>query len=162
MPKLHLILFIFLCGLLNLSAQDTFFRTVSVEDGLSNNYVRKIYRDSRGFIWIGTLNGLDRFDGVFFKSYITVREQKGTVHDLLETSTDGLWVATDQGLWFLNYDDEQFYPVELGANYRIQYLTKSEDGLLLAGTNQGLFFVSDNKVISHLLMNETLQSAEIT
>ena len=158
-PKNFIILLSLFCGLQHLSAQDVFFRTVSVEDGLSNNYVRKIYKDKRGFIWLGTLNGLDRFDGLSFKSYISSFEQTGTVYDLLEITQDGLFVATDNGLWFLNYDDEQLYPIELPTICRVQCLAKGEDGLLLAGTNQGLFVVSGQKVRSHILPDERVQSA---
>jgi ligand-binding sensor domain-containing protein len=40
------------------------FSRLSVENGLSNNLVNAIYKDSFGFIWFGTLEGLDRYDGV--------------------------------------------------------------------------------------------------
>ena len=159
MNKKLSIFLLFWCGLFNLSAQDVFFRTVSVEDGLSNNYIRKIYRDSRGFIWLGTLNGLDRYDGLSFKSYIAAHEQKGTVYDLLETTDAFLWVGTDQGLWKLDYDDEQLYPIDLGINCKVQCLTAGAEGMLLAGTNRGLFVISDQKVLSHILLEETRQGS---
>jgi ligand-binding sensor domain-containing protein/AraC-like DNA-binding protein len=138
-----------------LSAQEIFFRTVSVEDGLSNNFIRKIYRDSRGFIWLGTLNGLDRFNGLSFKPYIAADGQKGNVYDLLETSPDFLWVATDQGLWALNYDDEKLYPFELGTDCKVQCLAKGAGDRLLVGTTQGLFVISGQKVQLHILPGET-------
>ena len=158
--KKMLIHIFFLCGLFNVSAQDAFFRTVSVEDGLSNNFVRKIYRDSRGFIWLCTLNGLDRFDGLSFKSYIAVREQKGNINDILETSDDFLWIATDQGLWKLNYDDEQFYPFEPdGIDCKVHRLARGNGDMLLAGTNTGLFVITGGKIWSHLLLDKTSGSA---
>ena len=46
---------------------------LTTADGLANNSVRYIYQDSKGFIWMATLNGLNRYDG---NSLITFRPQK--------------------------------------------------------------------------------------
>jgi ligand-binding sensor domain-containing protein/AraC-like DNA-binding protein len=140
-----------------LPAQDAFFRTVSVEDGLSNNFIRKIYKNNRGYIWLGTLNGLDRFDGLSFKSYINNQYQMGNVYDLLETSPDFLWVATDHGLWQLNYDDEQLYQVDLADDVKVFCLKKGSGNQLLAGTSQGLFILSE-KTSRHILPDESRSS----
>ena len=40
------------------------FRTITISDGLSNNIINTIYKDKRGFIWLGTQTGLDRFDHI--------------------------------------------------------------------------------------------------
>lgn len=133
---------LFLCHLSVFPAQDAFFRTVTVENGLSNNFIRKIYKDNRGYIWLGTLNGLDRFDGLSFKSYINSQHPLGNVYDLLETSPDFLWVATDHGLWQLNYDDEQLYQNNLVGDVRVLCLAKGFDDQILVGTSQGLFVLS--------------------
>ena len=45
------------------------FRTITISDGLSNNIINTIYKDKRGFIWLGTQTGLDRFDGINVKSF---------------------------------------------------------------------------------------------
>ena len=46
------------------------FRTITISDGLSNNIINTIYKDKRGFIWLGTQTGLDRFDGINMKSFL--------------------------------------------------------------------------------------------
>mgnify|MGYP002224866024 FL=1 len=43
-------------------------------DGVANNSIRYIYQDSKGFIWMGTLNGLSRYDG---NSFVTYRPEGG-------------------------------------------------------------------------------------
>src|SRR5689334_390812 len=50
-------------------SEDNFIRYTS-KDGLSDNYVSAIEQDSLGFLWIGTENGLNRFDGYTFKNYL--------------------------------------------------------------------------------------------
>lgn len=68
-------------------------------NGLANNSVRCIYQDSKGFIWMGTQNGLSRYDG---NSFITFRPQKDTllslvdhrVKNLVEDKNGFLWITT--------------------------------------------------------------------
>lgn len=74
-------------------------RTYSVADGLANNTVNKIVRDSRGFLWFCTADGISRFDGYEFKNFGT---NQGLPHpfvnDLIETRSGEYWVATNGGL----------------------------------------------------------------
>jgi Two component regulator propeller. len=48
---------------------DYYFRNMAVEDGLSQNMVYSIMQDKTGFIWFGTLDGLNRYDGLRFKIF---------------------------------------------------------------------------------------------
>ncbi|MDD2524831.1 MAG: two-component regulator propeller domain-containing protein, partial [Bacteroidales bacterium] len=62
--------FFFCCFcLLSLTGRGEVFRGVTIADGLSSLLVNSLYKDSNGFIWIGTDLSLDRFDGVAFKQY---------------------------------------------------------------------------------------------
>src|SRR3989304_2517520 len=45
------------------------FRHVTIEDGLSDNHVNSIYQDKYGYTWIGTNNGLNKYNGLDFKQY---------------------------------------------------------------------------------------------
>lgn len=45
------------------------FKQLSTTEGLSNNSVRSIYRDNRGFLWVGTESGLNKYDGYSFQQY---------------------------------------------------------------------------------------------
>ena len=62
----------FLLLLLPMSIQavipDIKFRRLNTRDGLSNSQVNYVYRDSRGFVWMGTAYGLNRYDGYRFKA----------------------------------------------------------------------------------------------
>ena len=68
--KLAFPLILLLLAYLPLAGQTPYvFRHLKVENGLSNNNVKTILKDSEGFLWIGTANGLNRYDGYSFKVY---------------------------------------------------------------------------------------------
>lgn len=68
-------------------------------DGLAHNQINKIVRDSRGFLWFCTADGLSRFDGYSFTNYGTSAGlPHPAVNDLLETRSGEYWVATGGGL----------------------------------------------------------------
>src|SRR5262249_61389432 len=68
-------------------------------DGLASNVINRIVRDSRGFLWFCTSNGLSRFDGYTFINYGTDQGlPHSEVSDFLETREGEFWVATDGGL----------------------------------------------------------------
>src|SRR5580692_6082777 len=68
-------------------------------DGLPSNRINKIVRDSRGYLWFCTQEGLSRFDGYSFTNY---GPQQGLpprgINDLLEMRTGEYWLATNIGL----------------------------------------------------------------
>ena len=66
------------------------FRHLKVENGLSNNNVRTILKDSEGFLWIGTDNGLNRYDGYNFKVYLAKANQAHSLaaNDIWELQED--------------------------------------------------------------------------
>src|SRR6186713_817585 len=73
----------------------------SLEEGLSQQGVLSITQDADGFMWFGTEDGLNRFDGYEFRQ---LRHDRGDPHSLasgwvssLVASDDGLWIATDGG-----------------------------------------------------------------
>src|SRR5262245_66115174 len=68
-------------------------------DGLANNHINRIVRDSRGFLWFCTSDGLSRFDGYTFTNYGTAQGlPHREVSDFLETRGGEFWVATGAGL----------------------------------------------------------------
>ncbi|HEX2627670.1 MAG TPA: two-component regulator propeller domain-containing protein, partial [Chitinophagaceae bacterium] len=80
-------------------------RTITVENGLSDKRVTCFYKDSKGFMWIGTRNGLNRYDGHSFRVF---RPTDGNsisnevINDIAEDRNGRIWVATMEGL---NYYD---------------------------------------------------------
>ena len=92
--------------------QSFYFRHYQVEDGLANNTVFSIFRDARGFMWFGTKEGLNRFDGGTFKAFNmtqdNLREAKEFVYSIEEGIHQTLWVGTRKGLYEFNEQKETF------------------------------------------------------
>ncbi|HVS81816.1 MAG TPA: two-component regulator propeller domain-containing protein [Pyrinomonadaceae bacterium] len=84
-------------------AQHLPLKAYTVADGLPNNVVNKIVRDSRGFLWFCTQEGLSRFDGYSFTNYgVDQGLPHPTVNDFLETRNGELWIGTNAGLALFN------------------------------------------------------------
>lgn len=78
------------------------FTDIGLEDGLSHSRIYALLQDSRGFMWIGTSNGLNRYDGRKFRYYKNDPSDGNTLPDnyvtsLLEDSDGLIWIGTDGG-----------------------------------------------------------------
>jgi len=79
------------------------FAVIGLENGLSHGTVSCILQDKLGFIWIGTNNGLNKYDGYEFKIYTENHENSESItgnmiHCLYESKDGMLWIGTDKGL----------------------------------------------------------------
>ncbi|WP_205589843.1 hybrid sensor histidine kinase/response regulator transcription factor [Mucilaginibacter celer] len=106
-----LLLFMASCGICN--AQPYYFRHYQVEQGLSHNTVYCVLQDKRGFLWLGTKDGLNCFDGYSFKIFRhnardTSSIANNMVHTLNIDKQGTLWVGTDEGLDRYNELTETF------------------------------------------------------
>ena len=77
------------------------------KDGLSDNTISTIVKDVRGFLWIGTGEGLNRFDGTHFTTYLSDPNSFSTlsgnnIYDILQYQPGQLLIATNNGLSILN------------------------------------------------------------
>ncbi len=89
------------------------FDHISVEDGLSQSEVRTIYKDRQGFMWFGTVDGLNKYDGYNFKHYKhdpfdTASLSHNEVVTVLEDRQGNLWAGTAHGLNQLNRQTGRF------------------------------------------------------
>src|ERR1044072_10015361 len=85
-----------------------YFNRITTDNGLSHNKVNCILQDKRGFIWIGTEDGLNRYDGQYFtlfrnKPNDTTTISGNIITDLLEDENGVLWITTSDG-GFTKYD----------------------------------------------------------
>jgi ligand-binding sensor domain-containing protein/signal transduction histidine kinase len=129
-------------------------------DGLANNLVHRIVRDSRGFLWFCTFEGLSRFDGYNFTTYGTEQGLPSpVVNDLLETRDGQYWVATAAGLCRFNPRGRArphaqgtgqesataqpmftvYFPGEDRSSRNVIKLLETSAGVIWCGTLRGLF-----------------------
>jgi len=100
------LIFIFLITLCVGWSQEYKFQHITTVDGISHNEVRRIIKDSQGFLWFGTQNGLNRYDGYRFKVFKNVpNDSSNIIGDKiysLAVPKDKLWVGTTTGLSIIN------------------------------------------------------------
>jgi len=81
------------------NAEQLPLRVYTTADGLPHNVVNKIIRDSRGFLWFCTNDGMSRFDGYEFVNFgVKQGLPHSVVNDLLETREGEYWIATNGGV----------------------------------------------------------------
>ncbi len=83
--------------------ENLYFSNLNLKDGLSQISVLKIFQDTKGFIWFGTRNGLNRYDGSEFVIYKhdpkdTVSLSDNHIQALAEDRDRNLWIGTARGL----------------------------------------------------------------
>ena len=91
-------IWVVLASFLTCPASNYFFRTVNVKDGLADNFVRDVVRDSHGYIWLSTLNGVSRYDGYRFCNYAPL-DFGGNTNDVIfvrETADSTIWTVSSQ------------------------------------------------------------------
>lgn len=137
--------------------QSPVFRSVTVSEGLSHNTINAIYKDTRGFVWLGTQMGLDRFDGVNVTTYPQFSGR--TVFSIAETDSVNLWVGTDIGLIKFNRKTETVEPIVLdGKSLSVKVVFVSKKGRLLLGSSRGLFLY-ESGVFRKILLDSNALSA---
>jgi len=127
------------------------FEHLGLEDGLSQSVIHAILQDQFGFLWIGTEDGLNRYDGYEFKTYRPDPDDPHSISDrwitsLCEDSQGYLWVGTRLGglnrydpktgqfTYYLHDPDD---PGSLASN-RVNAILEDSQGYLWVGTNEGL------------------------
>ena len=160
MCRLLSIAFFFLLHGAVLAADSLFFSTLSIRDGLPTNIISAITQDRNDFIWVGTANGLVRYDGYHFITF-----KKGEPHSLpaneissLLMDGDYIWVGTWKGLCKINTLTFKIESIDLGKNNIIRTLYKDKSNNIWIGTATGLIrygngsqrdYTSQNSNLSH-------------
>lgn len=123
MKQIHLYLITCLLLLLRSvggSAEELHFRHYNNKQGLSHNTIYSSLQDRRGFMWFGTEDGLNRFDGHTFKiyrhnSYNSNSLPNDHIGHLFESSDDKIWICTSGGTCYYDYQTDTFHPFRLSA-----------------------------------------------
>lgn len=102
--RIALVLILVTAGSHFLSAQPAQYRfnTIGLNQGLSNNRITAIIKDQQGFLWFGTADGLNRFDGYTFKVFLHKERDSTTINDnfidkIVSGPLQSLWAYTPKG-----------------------------------------------------------------
>ena len=134
---------------LHITAQDIRFEHLTSDNGLSNNTVRCIFQDSRGFVWIGTENGLSKYDGYTFTNYKSIPDDTTSLSDniinqIYEDKNKNIWIGTSAaGLNLYNIHTDGFKRYISKANQK-KSLLNNEIVSIFEDRDHQLWVLSSN------------------
>jgi len=132
-------------------AVDLTFRQYQVENGLSSNTVYTLIQDSKGFIWMGTEDGLNRFDGYEFRIFRNNSREPASIisnhiYKLFEDAEGLLWIGTEKGVCTYDTRTEKISQMHQTTkngetiNGRVQSILEDKTGRIWFSTyEQGVF-----------------------
>lgn len=134
--------------------RDLQFEHITIANGLSQNYITCVAEDADGFIWIGTKNGLNKYDGYKIIQYNHLPDQENSIPSnyieiIYLDSHKNLWIGTNNGLCRYTPETNSFKPVDFSTstnpsnNDNILSFFEDEDHLLWIGTIQGTLYAYD-------------------
>jgi signal transduction histidine kinase/CheY-like chemotaxis protein/ligand-binding sensor domain-containing protein len=149
MQKLLLLIVAFLVNTAYCQVRDLKFGRLTTEHGLSKNQINKVFQDSKGFMWFGTRDGLNRYDGYTFTIFRNDPSnphslKSNNIRDICEDKDGNLWMAGGLGI-------NKFDPVtERFTNYNLNGTSKSSIQIDQKGT---VLYLSEKDCISTYTIN---------
>jgi ligand-binding sensor domain-containing protein/signal transduction histidine kinase len=138
-------------------ATDIRFAHISTAEGLSQIRVNNIVQDDLGFMWFGTLYGLNRFDGYTFKVFVHDRDNPNSlggvnILSLFKDRDGALWIGCEQSLDRFDPKTESFahFPVPM-----VTYISQDRVGLLWLSTDRGLYRLDQQSGNIHVYSHYT-------
>jgi PAS domain S-box-containing protein len=143
------ILISFLPQAMDAQTQNLRFKHLSSENGLSQNTVLSMLQDRKGFMWFGTYDGLNRYDGCEFKVYKSETGNPSSltgnlIRYIFEDHSGVFWIATDGGLNLYDREKENFIRYKFNSNdsnslssNRVRWMSEDQYGVLWIGTDGG-------------------------
>ena len=153
--KVNLLFTLLLCSFLKPLHAQLKYDWLTTSQGLSQGYIHDIIQDRDGFMWFGTKDGLNRYDGYTFKEYTyNIYDpnsiSNNTVHHLYEDSKGRIWAITDNGINIYDKNKDNFR--------RIMHDPKNENSLAddkislpIIELNDGRFLVMPEEESIHLI-----------
>jgi len=151
------------------SHTDFFLSHLGVEDGLSQLSVLIIYQDSEGYLWFGTRDGVNKYNGYEFTIYRNEVNNPeslsdGYIQGIAEDKQKNIWVATQHGLNCIEHQTGKvirFYPKDINPQSKtnaVNQLFCHTDGTLYAISEKHIFVCNNSKEVKSFLNLEYLQS----
>ncbi|MFA6676502.1 MAG: two-component regulator propeller domain-containing protein [Bacteroidales bacterium] len=157
---LYIILFLWIPSISLSQVSSPNFRGISVSNGLSDLCVNEIYKDTLGFVWIGSDLGVNRFDGFNVTSFPIpgVDSHKKRVNSIISYEKGSLLVGNGIGLWKINSFNGRFTRLfEDKINVSVNKILKLNNVYYIA-TNKGLFIIKDNNIVRTFYLSTNILS----
>lgn len=127
-------------------SKNLIFNNINIEQGISQSTIEDIFQDSEGYIWLGTNDGLNRYNGYEFKIYNYEEYQNSISHngitDITEDKYGNIWVNTVSGVNKINKKTEKISNyTEINGKIKEDSTTEiivTKDNNILVGTYEGL------------------------
>jgi ligand-binding sensor domain-containing protein/signal transduction histidine kinase len=149
------------------ASDDYRFERITTQEGLSNSFTRCILQDHYGYLWFGTISGLNKYDGVNFKIYKNNATSDNSISSsyikcIYETRSGQLWIGTEYGLNLFNRQNDTFTSylwdennTESISDNSITSIFEDSQGNLWIGTSAGLnCFDTDTEVFTRYLHDD--------
>ena len=166
--KRSIILMVFVLLLPMLPDAQYIFTNLQKKDGVSSNEVYCSYKDGEGFMWFGTANGLNRYDGTGFKNFNLSNTGTSLAGDMIVSCIAGdshnkIWTGTTRGLFLFDKTTRSFTPIQFIAagkpieNSAISTVFYDHLKRLWVATLKGLYVVTNNQAVE---VSKTFASAK--
>ena len=152
------------------------FEKLSQKNGLSNNAIKSLFQDKKGFMWFGTINGLNRYDGKEFLVYNHDPKNKKSISNdfincISEDENQNLWIGTPKGInkyspqtgEFLNFNNNPKNEKVFTSDF-VTSLKIAANGLIWIGTKYKGIYIANTKKnkITHFELNKNQNATYIT
>jgi ligand-binding sensor domain-containing protein/signal transduction histidine kinase len=140
--KKRLLFYIFILCFFSSYGQDTYhtFEQFTIDDGLSQSEVKCIQQDSKGFLWFGTLYGLNRYNGLSFEVFVTNPTDSNSIsNNIIYT----LWLDHQNKLWIGTQDGLNIYDPRLD---KISIIKKNSQNTNSLGDNKITAIIQDDEL----------------
>lgn len=144
------------CHVFPLQANVAVVRNLDNGSGLQDPQVNCITKDSKGFIWFGTLNTIQRFDGVRFKCF-NFPEWVEKVFVIKEIENNDFWVGTNKGLWKYEVRSGTFLRIYAEINFPVRSLCYI-NGKVYVGTSNGIYIIDTKQKMEHLRVTDEVSA----
>lgn len=149
--KLMLLIFVVSCFGVTFAQQNITqpnqakFEHISTSDGLMHNSIRVTFQDSRGYLWIGTSNGLYKYNGYEFKIYNNELGNKRSlignrIASIFEDSNNVVWIGTSNGLCRYNRATDSFMRALFNSETSSKFTFKNNINTIFEDASKTLWF----------------------
>lgn len=141
------------------------FENLDTTDGLSSSTCLEVFEDREGFLWFGTIDGLNKYNGYDFEIYRNILDNPNSISNnrttvIQEDNEGNLWIGTNNGLNFLNKRTNKFSRINLYKQLSLANSNKKIiNDLLYDSINNHLWVATNNGAIKIVLEDDNINAA---